>query len=509
MGIFDKIATRLGYYKAPPEMAKWLLNTADIESLSYPQYTDNRNKISYFQRVSWVNIAVDKVATIGSGAKWNVKRREGESTVDIPNHEFERLMDAPNPTMSRADLIYATLAYMSVCNTAYWWVNYGTNKKPVELWLIPTKQLSPIPDGRMYIKGYDYDPGDGRLIRLEPEEIIPFTGFNPDSMFTGMSNLDPLRTIMDSDIGMQNWNKKLFVSQNGRLPGILAFADPIPDTDWQMIQSDIDKAARLRNFMLLRNVKAGGVQWLQATASQKDMEFLNSRLANRDEIYAAIAPGLSSVLSVNATEANARIGKSTLIDFKVYPMLQKIASVLTTKLLPVYNDNLILEPEDIRVTDKILRLQEMAEYSKTHTVDEVRAEYWQDDPLGNSTGSLLVAAAQSPALPMLSDPETPEEPYEAGNASLDVTAEFDAVNAKDMRPALLELEKWERKSKKAGKVAEFTAYNIPAEIVDAIKGGATFDKAREMLKAGPDTSGGEIEKVIKMLELNLRAVGND
>jgi hypothetical protein len=357
----------------------------------------------------------------------------------------------------------------------------------------------------MFIKGYDYDPGDGRLIRLEPQEVIAFNGFNPDSMFTGMSNLDPLRTIMDSDIGMQQWNKKLFVRSNGRLPGILAFADPIPDDDWSMIQSDVDKAAAMRNFMMLRNVKAGGVQWLQATASQKDMEFLNSRLANRDEIYSAIAPGLSSILSVNATEANARIGKTTLIDFKVYPMLQKIGSVLSTKLMPVYGGEYIVEPEDIRVTDKLLRLQEMAEYSRTHTIDEVRAEYWQDDPLGNSTGSLLVAAAQSPALPMLSDPETPEEPYEAGNASLDVTAEFDAVNAKDMRPALLELEKWERKSKKAGKVAEFTAYNIPAEIVDAITGGATFDKAREMLTVKED----DIDKVIRMLELNLKAVGND
>jgi len=494
--------------KAPQELPKWLAQAADIESLSYPQYTDNRNKISYFQRVSWVNIAVDKVATIGSGAKWNVKRREGESTVDIPNHEFERLMDAPNPTMSRSDLIYATLAYMSVCNTAYWWVNYGTNRQPVELWLIPTRQISPIPDGKLYIKGYDYDPGDGQLIRLEPDEIIAFNGFNPDSMFTGMSNLDPLRTIMDSDIGMQQWNKKLFVRSNGRLPGILAFADPIPDDDWSMIQSDVDKAAAMRNFMMLRNVKAGGVQWLQATASQKDMEFLNSRLANRDEIYSAIAPGLSSILSVNATEANARIGKTTLIDFKVYPMLQKIGSVLTTKLLPVYNDNLILEPEDIRVTDKVMRLQEMAEYSKTHTVDEVRAEYWQDDPLGNSTGMLLVTAAQSPALPMLSEPEAPEEPYEVGNASLDVTSEFDAVNAKDMRPALLELEKWERKSKKAGRVAEFTAYNIPADIVNAVKGGTSFDQAREMLKA-PTKDNGDIDKVIRMLELNLKAIGND
>jgi len=210
---------------------------------------------------------------------------------------------------------------------------------------------------------------------------------------------------------------------------------------------------------------------------------------------------------VNATEANARIGKTTLIDFKVYPMLQKIGSVLTTKLMPAYGDNLIVEPEDIRITDKILRLQEMAEYSKTHTIDEVRSEYWQDDPIGNDVGSLLVAAAQTPtpAFPMLSAP-IENQTFETGNAALDVTSEFDAVNAKDMRPALLELEKWERKSKKAGKLAEFTAYNIPAEIVEAIKNGAGFDRAREMLAANkPDN---EIDKVIRMLELNLKAIGN-
>ena len=497
MGLIDKLASRMGYAKAKPELARWLMETASYESMTYPQYVDNKNKLSYYQRVSWVNIAIDKIATIASGAAWNVKRLEGEQTVDIPNHPFEKVLKSPNPTMGQSDLIYATIAYMGVCNTAYWWVNYGTNGLPVELWLIPTKQISPIPDGKMYLKGYDYDPGDGQLIRLEPDEIIAFNGFNPDSMFTGMSNLDPLQTIMDSDIGMQNWNKKLFVKSNGRLPGILAFADPIPDDDWQLIQRDVDKSAAMRNFMLLRNVKAGGVQWLQSTASQKDMEFLSSRLANRDEIYSAIAPGLSSILSVNATEANARIGKATLIDFKVYPMLQKIGSVLTTKLMPRYEDNLVLEPEDIRITDRVMRLQEIAEYSRTHTIDEVRAEYWQDDPLGNEIGNSIVAAAQSGYT--APQPMQSEQPFEAGNPAIDVTSEFEEAGAKDMRPALLELDKWERKSKKAGRVAEFTAYNIPADVVEAVKGGAGFDQARRML-----TGDNEIERVIRMLELNLK-----
>lgn len=493
MGIIDKWLTGRGYVKVGPgkQYPQWGLERAGVEAMSFPQYVDNENKITYFERVSWVNIAVDKVATVGSAAGWNVKKANGEDMIDIPNHPFEQVLKAPNPTMSRSDLIYATLAYMSVCNSAYWWVNYGLGGLPAELWLIPTKQISPIPDGNMFIKHYEYDPGDGRLIKLDPKEIVAFNGFNPESMFVGMSNLDPLRTIMDSDIGMQNWNKKLFVKSNGRLPGILAFADPIPDEDWQLIQGDVDRAASMRNFMMLRNVKAGGVQWLQATASQKDMEFLNSRLANRDEIYSAIAPGLASMLSVNATEANARIGKTTLIDFKVYPLLRKIGDVVTTNIMPLYGEGYVLEPEDIRVTDKVLMMAEMAEYSRTHTVDEVRAKYWQDKPLENQAiGSVLVSAAQNVnAYP--AEEKEPEEvvpiqlPEEVGNPMVDIEAEED-VKAKDYYPAFVELDKWERKQKKAGKAVEFIAYNIPAEIADAIKAGTmTFEQAREKLTYRP------------------------
>jgi len=91
MGLIDKLASRMGYAKATkPELARWLMETASYESMTYPQYVDNKNKLSYYQRVSWVNIAIDKIATIASGAAWNVKRLEGEQTVDIPNHPFRK-----------------------------------------------------------------------------------------------------------------------------------------------------------------------------------------------------------------------------------------------------------------------------------------------------------------------------------------------------------------------------------------------------------------------------------
>jgi len=477
MSILDSFIRRLGYSKAPAKQYPgWALDSAEIEGFSFPKFVDNENKLSYFQRVSWVNIAVDKVATIGSGAKWNVKKSSGEKIEDVPNHDFEKVLRSPNPTMSQADLIYSTLAYMSVTNTAYWWLNIVSGK-PKEIWLIPTKQISPIPDGNLYIKEYQYDPGDGGLISLSPEEIIPFIGFNPDSMFTGMSNLDPLRNIMDADIAMQSWNKRLFGKNNGKLPGIMAFADSINDDDWAQIQKDVDKASSIRSIMMLRNVKAGGVQWIQAAASQKDMEFLNSRLANRDEIYSSIAPGLASILSVNATEANAKTGKSTLIDFKVYPMLKKIGDVITTKIMPMYEDNLLCEPEDIRVTDRVMMMREMEVYSKTHTVDEVREKYWQDKPL-QEVGNVLVNIAQTQR-------KQPDVSQPIINKPIEMPIEADEpdVKVKDVRPAMLELDKWERKSKKLGKLAEFEAYNIPSYIVSEIVKGMTFEAARTVLKS--------------------------
>lgn len=528
MSIIDSVLSRLGYSKKKgSDYPAWALENADASAPNYPTFAESTGWVEYYKKVSWVSIGVNTVAQVGSGAKWNVKRQQGEDTKDIPNHDFEKLLSHPNPTMTRKRLIYATLAYMSVTNNAYWWLNI-VNGKPKEIWLIPTKQISPLPDGNLFIKGYDYDPGDGNFIRLEPWEVVHFQGFSPDSMFEGLSDLSPLRSVAGGDLGMQKWQEKLFTTGNGRLPGILAFGDAIPDDDWESIQRDVNKAAAMRNYMMLRNVKAGGVQWIQNTATQKDMEFLQQRLGNRDEIFAAIAPGLSSLLSVNASLDNARTGKSTLIDLKVYPMLQDIADMITTQILPMYGEGLICEPEDIRITDRVLRLQEIAEYSKTHTVDEVRQTYWESEPIElDEIGEMLVTPAQTyqakeeqeepEAIPPQLAQQQPaqQQPAEVPDGDMDDTetrAELEVVKA-DIYPAMLELEKWERKAKKAnGKPVEFTAYNIPAEVADAVRGGLSFDDARKMLKIEPAAivksaePPAEIEKLIRALELSVKAM---
>jgi phage portal protein BeeE len=95
--------------------------------------------------------------------------------------------------------------------------------------------------------------------------------------------------------------------------------------------------------MMMRAVGKGGVSWIQMGVSQKDMEFLQGRTFNKEEIFAALAPGLSSMLAVNATEANSKAGKATFNEMTIWPMHQAVAEKFTADILPAYGETLVGE----------------------------------------------------------------------------------------------------------------------------------------------------------------------
>jgi hypothetical protein len=159
-----------------------------------------------------------------------------------------------------------------------------------------------------------------------------------------------------------------------------------------------------RELMMLRNAGKGGVQYMTTALSQGDMQFLEVRTFTKEEIFALYAPVLSSILSVNATEANSVSGKRTFIEYGVWPHLVRIAEKITSDLLPLYGGGLVGEFADIRVTDKQLELAEIAAFGQTHTVDEVRAKYYRSKPIGDDRGNLLVIEVGKGLTPADPDP---------------------------------------------------------------------------------------------------------
>jgi phage portal protein BeeE len=453
----------------------WYLAYARSMGYEWPDYSKLDKQLGLYKRLSSLYTAVKVIATIGAPVKQQVKRRQGEEKIDIPNHALELLLDLPNPVNSGYAFMRNTLRYLAM-GRAYWWLNATSpTAPPSEIWLIPSNKIGPVADGNMGIKHFLYDPGDGRLLQIPPENVIMLGEDDLLSPLKPFSAIETIANIAEGDLQMQKYNTQLFKG-NGRLPGVMAFADMIQEDPWNDIKEQVRRDAAENNMLLLRGVGQGQLKWEQSSSTPRDMEFIEGRIANRNEIWNTFAQGLVSMLSENATEANARSGKATLIDLVVYPLLQYIGSELTGRLLPRYEAGLVCEPEDIRVTDRVLELQEIAEYSKTHTVDEVRERYWKDKPIEDKEiGVLLVEVAQKGAQAVAEEEKAGEGlPTETAKPTTDAEAQqkqaAQKADVKDPRPAMLELDKWERKAVKSiGTPFEWICYNVPNRMAEEIR----------------------------------------
>jgi len=391
------IAARLTKYGAlkaeidPGKVPDFMLERAESARWEMPDPGVYENQAALYTRLSWVYSAVSIVGQTCALQAINIKRLRGEKTKDIDNHPFELLLGKPNPLQSRFEFLRDSVSFSAINGNSYWWLNRASpTAQPSEIWLLPSWRVTPIPDGRMYLAGYNYEPGAGMENRLLPlHQVVHFKTFNPLNEFIGLSNVESIASAAATDIASQNWSGKFYGKNNARLPGILAFKDQITnEIAWDRIKTDVAYAAETRNILMLRGV-GDRVEWLRAAATQNEMQQLEQRQFTKEEIYSVFAPGLASMLAINATEANSKAGKQTFLEMSIWPRLVEMAQKISLDILPAYGKALVAEFDDPRQTDRLLEIQEQEAYGVTHTVDEIRARYYEDDPIGDVRGTLL------------------------------------------------------------------------------------------------------------------------
>ena len=408
-GITDTIRARArgDYRKAGPVTLPAVVN---YEKSRIPDFTLAERQANLYASLSWIQDATAALAQTIAAAKFEVQQRGRDELRAVRNHPFELKLEQPNEYASDFELVRDTVAWLTITGNCYWWLNRaGADVEPDEIWIIPSYQIQPVPDGNMGVAGYEYNPGNDRKIPLEVWEVVHFKTFNPLSRYVGLSLIQALALDSLADLGAQKYAASFYDKGNAKMAGILAFADNIEPGRWQRLQADWREqtgGAQAKRMAMLQNVGAGGVQWISTQLNHAETQFLEQRTFTKEEIYARIAPGLASILAVNATEANSTAGKDTFLSMAVYPLTVYLGKTLTSRLIrPVYGDGFVGTFEDLRRVDTQIELLEQQEYAKTHTIDQINAKYYQDKPLGDERGNLFVAEIGSGP----TDTRTPED----------------------------------------------------------------------------------------------------
>jgi len=440
MSLLDSLLNRFGLVRkaaGDADLPDWALAYARAERFTIPDGALYETQARLYQALTWIATAIDRVAEASATVKFNVKRRVGEDTEHIPNHSFEVRLSSPNPLQSRFEFLRDAVSYYKLTGNAYIYLNrVDSQSPPDEVWIIPTHRIKPVPDEKSFLRGYLFDAQIGPPIPLETWQICHVKTFNPLNPFVGLSFIQSLSIVAHEDIARQKYAANLYAKDNAKIPGALAFADRIPDTEWTRLQVEAAEkwgGVERKGPMMIRGAGVGGVQWVAMSLSNKEMQYLESRKATKEEIWSKLAPGLASITDVNATEANALSGKGVFAEYALYPMLVAMAERFSKDILPAYGENLVCEPDDVRQSNRLMDLQEQKEYSLSHTIDEIRAEYYGDDGLADERGLLLLS--QIAPSPVLSASAAPSE------SSVQEAVPVEAPDEGDIKS---ELDTWQR-----------------------------------------------------------------
>lgn len=351
-----------------------------------------RNQEILYAQLTWIQSAVGTISGMAATTPLEVfMEKPTEEMEAVQNHEYEQRLRKPNPMQSRMEYLQAVFSYFKITGNSYTWLNKANELAPPdEMWTIPSHQIRPVADNKMYLLGYKYNPGTGREILLEPWEIMHFKTFNPFSRYIGLSPIEAIRYQALADIAMQKWNKNFFDEGNAKPAGILAWADTMDKATWMELKRTTkdEYGGTKRALMMLQGTGSGDIKWIQTTLSQADMDFLKSRQFTKEEIYELFAPGLGSWLAINSTEANSVTGRAALFELAVYPLHTAFAEKVTNDIMPLYGENLVARFQDVRTEDKIAKLKDQEAYERTHRIDEVREKWYGDDPIGDERGNL-------------------------------------------------------------------------------------------------------------------------
>ncbi len=273
---------------------------------------------------------------------------------EIPRSSLARLLDMPNPFMSREDFIEGIIHNVLIAGNAYISYVKNSNGEFAEMYLLRPDRVSIVTDNNGFPMQYIYKCGAASRVYdvnlLDgTSEILHIKNFHPSDDLYGLSPMATARFSIDQHNEAISWNKALL--QNGARPsGALVVESSASQelTDEQFnrlrdqLANDFSGSKMAGKIMLLE----GGLKWQEMSISPRDMDFIETKnSAARDIAMAFGVPANLLGIQGDNTYSNFSEARMALWEETILPMICKICTKLSTWISGQTGDFIQIKPD--------------------------------------------------------------------------------------------------------------------------------------------------------------------
>ena len=178
---------------------------------------------------------------------WKQDNRTGKKTQYM--HPFAKVLENPNPSLSKFDLLVATASFLELTGDAFWYYAVGERtRQPKEIYLMRPDRVEVVVDGDTgEVMGYKFRNDDGTKIPLEVDEVEHIKTFNPLNQYRGMGTLEAAILYVEIENDTSEFQRN-FMKNQATPSGVLTISGKIEKEAFNKLKTQWkEKQAGLAN----------------------------------------------------------------------------------------------------------------------------------------------------------------------------------------------------------------------------------------------------------------------
>lgn len=267
--------------------------------------------------------------------RYTTSDQGSDQRIQVVQHAAIKLWNSPNMFHSGFEFREGSQQHQELTGETFWVLDTEAGF-PTSMWYVRPDRMEPVPDDDDYLVGWIYTGPTGVQVPLKPGEVILEKRPDPLDPYRGAGPVASILPNIQQQRYATEYQRNLFL--NGADPGgVITVPNRLsePEFDelidrWRESHRGVARAGQV-------GVLEDGMTWAPNAHTNKDMEYGQLRLANRDELREAWRVHKAMMgTSDDVNRANAETAQEIFVGWQTIPRLNRRRDTLNTKLLPLF-----------------------------------------------------------------------------------------------------------------------------------------------------------------------------